>query len=120
MKTDSAGSDQKTVTETATEARQGSFGKPVLIVLLSGLLLAFVAWGAVEWWGESLDVDRKPTASTAIDPINAQPSGKGTFDDNPAGGGSRPPQATDRDPTASGSGGGKTMINSTSGTEKVR
>lgn len=54
MRTDSARSDQKTVTETATEARQGNFGKPVLIVLVSGLLLAFVAWGAVEWWGKVL------------------------------------------------------------------
>ncbi|RDJ03800.1 hypothetical protein [Rhizobium grahamii] len=118
MKTDSGGRD--TVTETATEARQGSYGKPVLVVLVCGLVLAFVAWSAAEWWGESIDADRQPTASTSNDPINAQPSGKGTFDDNPAGGGSRPPQAIDRDPTATGNGGGKTMINSPSGTEKIQ
>jgi len=112
--------DHHEVVETATEARQGSFGRPVLMVLVAGLILAFIAWGAAEYWGESIDVDPKPTASTAPDPINAQPSGPGTFDNNPANGGALPPKATDRDPTAEGNGGGQTMINTPSGTEKVR
>ncbi|MDM9627781.1 hypothetical protein QTL95_17965 [Rhizobium sp. S152] len=107
------------VTETATEARQGSYGKPVLMVLICGLLLALLAWGGVEMWGESIDRDAKPSASTKADPINAQPSGEGTFDNNAADGSSPPPQATDRSPTPSGSGSGPTQVTTPSGTEKT-
>ncbi|MBB3302562.1 hypothetical protein FHT72_006581 [Rhizobium sp. BK077] len=108
------------VTENATDARQGRYGKPVLAVLISALVLTMIAWGAAEIWGESIDTDPKPTASTVPDPINAKPHGAGTFDDDPAGGGSRPPEATDRDPTPQGSGGGPTMVTTPSGTEKIR
>ncbi|WP_409995310.1 hypothetical protein [Rhizobium leguminosarum] len=108
------------VTENARDARQGRYGKPVLAVLVGGLVLAMVAWGAAEIWGESIDTDTKSTASTAPDQINAQPHGAGAFDNNPAGGGSRPPEATDRDPTPQGNGGGPTMVTTPSGTEKIR
>ena len=87
------------VTATATEARQGRYGKRVLTVLVSALVLTMVAWGVAEFWGESIDTDPTASASTAPDPITAQPKGPGTFDNNPAGGGSLPPKATDRDPT---------------------
>jgi hypothetical protein len=43
------------VVETATEARQGSWGRQVFLVLVAGLLLAMLAWGAVEIWGENID-----------------------------------------------------------------
>lgn len=33
------------VIETATEARQGSYGRPVLMVLVCSLILALLAWG---------------------------------------------------------------------------
>ena len=108
------------VTETATQARQGSFGRPVLLVLICSLILALLAWGGVEMWGESQDSDGNSTASTKQDPINAQPSGPGTFDDNAADGSSRPPQATDRNPTPSGNGGGPTQVTTPNGTEKVK
>ncbi|MDM9644793.1 hypothetical protein [Rhizobium sp. S163] len=108
------------VTETATEARQGSYGRPVLMVLICGLVLALLAWGGVEMWGESIDKDKESTTSTKTDPINAQPSGAGTFDDNPADGSSRPPEATDRSPTPSGSGSGPTQVTTPSGTEKTK
>ncbi|TCL63619.1 hypothetical protein [Rhizobium sp. BK251] len=116
---DSNGRAPEPVTETATEARQGRRGMPVLIVLVSALVLTAIAWGVSEFWGESIDNDPQ-TSSTKPDPINAQPQGSGTFDNNPAGGGSRPPEATDRDPTPEGNGGGPTMITTPSGTEKVR
>jgi hypothetical protein len=35
--------------ETPVEARQGFLGWPVLIVLISGLVLAAIAWIAVAW-----------------------------------------------------------------------
>ncbi|SEH87384.1 hypothetical protein SAMN05216228_1010180 [Rhizobium tibeticum] len=113
-------SQRQPVTETATDARQGRYGAPVFLVLASSLVLAMIAWGAAEFWGESIDKDSQTTASTTPDPINAQPHGAGTFDNNPAGGGGRPATPTDRDPTAEGNGGGPTMITTPSGTEKVR
>lgn len=111
---------QTGVTETATQARQGSYGRPVFIVLVCGLILALIAWGGLEIWGESVDTDAQPTASTKPDPINAQPSGPGTFDNNPADGQARPPEATDRSPAPSGTGGGPTQVTTPKGTEKVQ
>ncbi len=108
------------VTETATEARQGSYGKPVFIVLVCGMLLALLAWGGVEIWGESIDQDAKPTASMNNNAVNAQPSAAGTFDNNAADGSGRPPEATDRSPTPSGSGSGPTQVTTPTGTEKTR
>lgn len=120
MVTNSRDGESPKVTESATEARQGSYGKPVFIVLVCGLLLALLAWGGVEFWGETIDRDAKPTASTTSDPVNAQPSGAGTFDNNSANGSSRPPEAIDRSPTPSGSGGGPTQVTTPTGTEKTK
>ncbi|MFK0334407.1 hypothetical protein ACIQUB_25185 [Rhizobium sp. NPDC090275] len=107
------------VIETATEARQGSFGRPVLVVLVCSLILALLAWGGVEIWGESTDTDRSAPTSSKQDPINTQPSGPAAFDDNAPDGTGRPPQATDRSPTPSGNGGGPTQVTTPNGTEKV-
>jgi hypothetical protein len=46
---------QRQVRETAKEARQGPLGRPILRVLIGGLLLAVAAWGAAEMFGESTD-----------------------------------------------------------------
>ncbi|MBB3313221.1 hypothetical protein FHT78_005013 [Rhizobium sp. BK196] len=109
------------VTETATEARQGRYGKSVFLVLVGGLVLAMIVWGGVEIWGENIDrTDGRTTAATSNDPINAQPSGAGTFDNNAADGSSKPPEATDRSPSPSGNGGGPTQVTTPSGTEKTR
>jgi len=118
IKNNDAGSP--VVTETATEARQGSYGKPVFLVLVCGMLLALLVWGGVEIWGESIDRDAGQAASTKPDPINAQPSGSGAFDNNPADGSSRPPEATDRSPTPSGSGSGPTQVTTPNGAEKTQ
>lgn len=47
----------------ATEARQGRSGRPVLMVLVAGLVLALLAWGGAEWWGEATDPPAEQTAS---------------------------------------------------------
>jgi hypothetical protein len=47
----------------ATEARQGRKGTPVLMVLISALILLAVAWGVAEWWGEATDPPAQQTAS---------------------------------------------------------
>ncbi|MDQ0455413.1 hypothetical protein [Rhizobium paknamense] len=49
---------------TTTEARQGFRGKPVLIVLLAGLILALVLWIPAEWWGHSIEPARDPATET--------------------------------------------------------
>lgn len=64
----------------ATEARQGRTGFPVLKVLIAGLVLAVIAWGAAEMFGESTDA---PTEQTATPPA-----------------GSTTPDAADAEPTA--------------------
>ncbi len=120
MVTNSNDTGSPKVTETATEGRQGSYGKPVFMVLVCGLLLALLAWGGVEIWGESIDRDAVPSASTKTDPINAQPSGAGTFDNNAADGSSRPPTATDQSPTPSGSGSSSTQVTTPSGAAKTQ
>ncbi|WP_165214234.1 hypothetical protein [Affinirhizobium pseudoryzae] len=63
----------------ATEARQGRRGTPVFMVLAIGLVLAMVAWGAAEWWGQATEPPAEQTATppagdtTPVNP-NAQPS----------------------------------------------
>ncbi len=76
---------------TPTEARQGSYGRPVLIVLLGGLLLAMAFWIPMEWWGNSIAPDNpanQPPAQTAPSPADnnagSAPSG-GTSVPAPAG-----------------------------------
>jgi hypothetical protein len=51
------------VVETATEARQGSWGAPVLKVLIAGLILAMVAWAGAEWYGRSTAPPAEQTAT---------------------------------------------------------
>ena len=87
----------------ARETRQGGPGRPVLKVLGISLVLAFLAWGIVEIWGERIDpsapVDDTQTSSTS----NGTPT-QDTIDDSVPGGGQTVP--TDRDPTQqSGTGG---------------
>jgi len=43
-------------------ARQGHWGRRVLMVLIGGLVLAGVVWAGVEIWGEQID---RPAASDA-------------------------------------------------------
>ena len=56
---------------TPTDARQGSKGKPVLIVLLGGLILAMLVWIPAEWWGNSIapsEPANQPVEQTAPSP----------------------------------------------------
>ena len=48
MGTNRSGPGEPRVTETATEARQGNYGKPVFAVLVFGIVLALLAWGGAE------------------------------------------------------------------------
>jgi hypothetical protein len=50
------------------EARQGERGKPVVYVLVIGLLLALLAWGASEFFAESTDPDAGPATVETVAP----------------------------------------------------
>ncbi|MAW88526.1 MAG: hypothetical protein CMJ42_18560 [Phyllobacteriaceae bacterium] len=48
------------------EARQGERGRPVLVILAAGLLIAMIAWAGVAIYGESIDtaVDQEVETTT--------------------------------------------------------
>lgn len=52
------------------KAKQGRWGGQVLIVLVVGLILAFVVWGLVEIYGEAID-PAEGTTSQALPPVIA-------------------------------------------------
>ena len=87
----------------ARETRQGGPGRPVLKVLGISLVLAFLAWGVVEIWGERIDPSA-PVDDTQTSSTSNGTSTQDTIDDSVPGGGQTVP--TDRDPTQqSGTGG---------------
>ena len=47
----------------ATEARQGRAGFPVLKVLIAALVLVAIAWGLAEIWGQSTEPPAEQTAT---------------------------------------------------------
>lgn len=47
------------------KARQGGWGRPVLVILVVGLLLAMGVWVGVELWGEQIDAPAADDASGA-------------------------------------------------------
>ncbi|MGE3306674.1 MAG: hypothetical protein AB7I52_11965 [Rhizobiaceae bacterium] len=49
--------DEKTVVESGQDARQGRWGRPVLMVLVVALLLAAVAWAIAEYYGQAIQTD---------------------------------------------------------------
>ena len=64
-------------TMTATEARQGNRGIPVLIVLLAGLILAMLVWIPAEWWGNSIEQGAQSNPAqteTAAPPAASNPA----------------------------------------------
>ena len=102
----------KQVDLSATQARQGLLGRPVLMVLIGGLVLAMIAWAVAEMFGESTDND----AATQVEDVapaenEAAPANQGTVDNTPPAGEPAQPAPVDQDPTpqtgtGAGTGGG--------------
>lgn len=62
---------------TATQARQGFRGRPVLIVLLAGIVLAMLVWIPAEWWGNSIapeNPSNEPVQQQAPSPAQNTPT----------------------------------------------
>ncbi|MFK3777826.1 hypothetical protein [Agrobacterium sp. NPDC089420] len=83
--------------ETATRARQGERGRPVLVILIVSFVLALVVWGVVEY--SVFEPDENRPGATQTETAPPQPSAPGSFDNNPANGGSSPPASTDANPS---------------------
>jgi len=58
---------------TPTEARQGMLGRPVLYVLVIGLILAMLAWATAEFWGMAID-DQTPSDATQVTTPATEPA----------------------------------------------
>ena len=88
---------------TPTEARQGALGRPVLYVLVVGLLLAMLTWAAVEFWGNSIEPENPAnttqTTAPAADPAADNPN---VVDDNPLPGVEREPAPAIVEPQPTG------------------
>jgi hypothetical protein len=69
------------------EARQGFLGRPVLMVLVVGLILAMLAWAASEFWGTSIDTqtprDDAQVTTPATEPATEN---ENIVNDNPPAG----------------------------------
>ncbi len=63
------------------DARQGERGKPMVLVLVIGLLLAIVAWGASEFFAESTDPDTRPATTETVAPEDPAPDAPAASDE---------------------------------------
>ncbi|HVK90882.1 MAG TPA: hypothetical protein VM468_05670 [Mycoplana sp.] len=103
----------------ATQARQGSFGRPVALVLAGGLILALIAWGAVEYWGETQDNAAEATNSEpAVHQSQPQPQSGNTADTAPSTEQKAGTAPTDRDPTYESGTGGQSPVVTPDGTQR--
>lgn len=113
----------KVVEATPVQARQGFLGRPVLMVLIGGLILAAIAWAIAEFYGEAVDNDATTeTKQTISQDSNAivTPTDQKVIDNKPAAGESLQPAPTDRDPTAESGTGGDSQSITPTGTEKTK
>ncbi|WP_082510146.1 MULTISPECIES: hypothetical protein [unclassified Rhizobium] len=115
--------NSRVVVESATEGRQGSLGRPVLMVLIGGLVLAMVAWGVSEIYGEAVDNDPAttvdqpaPTGANAV----VTPQDQKVIDNTTPVGEKMQTAPTDRDPTPQSGTGGESQSVTPTGTEKTQ
>jgi negative regulator of sigma E activity len=88
------------------KARQGGLGKPVLGILVAALVLAAVAWGIAEMYGENIETPatQQQGAETPATSAPAAASGDKTDNVNVEPADQNP--KVDRDPTPRSSTGG--------------
>jgi hypothetical protein len=104
----------------AEKARQGRLGRPVLVVLVSGLVLTMIAWAIAGFYGESADDDSRTTpAQVTMDKPAGTPANQAVQTVSPQNGQAQM-APVDRDPTAQSGTGGPSQIRTPTGTEKTR
>lgn len=118
----SSGETEKVVVATPFEARQGLLGRPVLMVLIGGLVLAAVAWAIAGGYGEAIDKDASTIQQQTTTGTNAvvTPPDQTVIDNSPAPGEKMQTTPTDRDPTAESGTGGDSQSAAPAGTEKTQ
>lgn len=55
------------------KARQGHWGRHLLMILVIGLVLALIAWGAVEIYGRMIEPTAPSTAAISASAVHAPP-----------------------------------------------
>ena len=112
---------EKVVEATAVQSRQGLLGRPVLMVLIGGLVLAAVAWAVAGQYGEAIDNDAATTKQQTTDTkAVVTPTDQTVIDNKPPAGEKMQPAPTDRDPTAESGTGGDSQTVMPAGTEKTQ
>jgi cell division protein FtsN len=113
---------EKVVQASPAQTRQGPLGKPVLMVLIGGLLLAAIAWAVVGQYGEAIDNNAATNTQPATSETNAvvTPPDQNVIDNTPPAGDKMQPTPTDRDPTAESGTGGDSQSVAPAGTEKTQ
>jgi hypothetical protein len=48
------------------KARQGHWGRHVLVILIGGLILALIVWGLVEIYGEAIKPSGETISATSV------------------------------------------------------
>lgn len=110
---------QKVVEATPVQARQGLLGRPVLMVLIGGLVLAAIAWAIAGMYGEAVDNDdATQTKQTTTTDTKAVVTDQKVIDNTPPAGETMQTAPTDRDPTAESGTGGDSQSATPAGTEK--
>jgi hypothetical protein len=89
----------RTVKVSGVAARQGLLGRPVLMVLIGGLVLAVLAWAGAEMFGESTDNDAATQVEEIAPAKESVPADQGTVGNTPATGEQIQPAPVDKDPT---------------------
>lgn len=88
---------------TPTEARQGMLGRPVLYVLVIGLILAMLAWAVAEFWGMAIDTQTPSDATQVTTPATEPASeNENIVNDNPVPGDQRQTEPTLVNPQPTG------------------
>ena len=112
---------EKVVEATAVQSRQGLLGRPVLMVLIGGLVLAAVAWAVAGQYGEAIDNDAATTKQQTTDTkAVVTPTDQTVIDNKPPAGEKMQPAPTDRDPTTESGTGGVSQTVMPAGTEKTQ
>lgn len=92
---------ERPVEVSPVEARQGFLGRPVLMVLVVGLILAMLAWAAAEFFGMAIDRQTPSDAATVTAPAsNPASENENVVNDNPPAGDVKETQPVLVDPTA--------------------
>jgi cytoskeletal protein RodZ len=111
---------QKVVEATPVQARQGLLGRPVLMVLIGGLVFAAIAWAIAGMYGEAVDNDAatetKQTTTTDTKAV-VTPTDQKVIDNT---GETLQTAPTDQDPTAESGTGDDSQSVAPAGTEKTQ